>query len=452
MGGWKTGLTTMRIATAFAALSLTLSVRAQNAGNRGNPASWRDMYFVAARPAGLDALRSHPAALYKVGEGHALQTVRQFFNAGGHFSDFANDLHGTIYLAGQSGIYVVHAGDPKDARFVAVPQFDDSYCWGAVYGGNTQPGVQYCPGRQVDLVPAQPNARTPRNAPGSWTAFKDLQFRGENGGPYQAGPPTAEVDGTDLVMPYGGKPGVVLAKLPRQAQASPQLRRRVSILASTDRYLVIWIEPPALSAATASTGATATSSQATAAIALQHAAPVSVLVLDKRTHHWSTLQLPAAVSSKTHVPVRLFGNWMVTTVMDWSPPAGGTGTASLSTRNEQRSPMYSTATDIHAAYDRRFANLQIPGKLELWNLSDGRRLTLHTGQEDSEVLSIGKDGSMLYRVNDAIYSAKIAADKIEEKQLVVKAPAVVDIHWALRGQKRTGSKGESQNAQKKEQG
>lgn len=417
---------------AMLAAALAPAAGAQNHAGKAPTASWHNLYFVAARPVGLDTLRSFPASLYTVTDNHTLHRVRQFFGAGQHFSDYANDLHGTIYLAGQSGIYVIHAHDPQHAAFVPVTRFDDSYCWGAVAGGNTPAGVQYCPSGRVDLVPAYPDAKQPRNGPGSWAAFKFLQFRGENGGPYQAGPPNAEIDGANLEMPYGAAPKVVLAQLPARDHASLALRRRVSILASTNRYLIIWIKPPAMSGTAGAAGAAGLTLPAGAVGLLPHAAPVPVLILDKRTHRWQTLRLPTAVSTQTHVPVRLFGNWMVTTVMDWSPPVAGTGSAGLEIANQQKTPMYSSPFDIQAAYDRRFLNIQIPGKMAIWNLADGRRLMLNTGQEDSEVLAIAEHGEMLYRVNDAIYAAKIDGDKIGAPALVVRNPAVTDIHWTLR--------------------
>lgn len=400
---------------------------------RGNPigakgVNWSNEYFVAAKPVGVDALNSYPASLFMVTSDHKLHLVRQFFSAGQHFSDFANDLHGTVYLAGPGGIYVVHAGDPKQAVFVPVHQFDDTFCWGAVYGGGTQAGVQYCPSRKVNLIAARPNKNGAREEPGSWAAFKDLQFRGEQGGPFLKKPPTAEIDGTELVMPYGAKPKVVLAELPPADGASPNLRRRVSILASTPRYLVIWIQPATFSGSVGASGHRLTAGAVTFP---PHQAPVAVLVLDKRNHRWQTLELPTAVSTKTDLPVRVFGDWMVTTEMAWSPPTRGTGTAGLGIANEQKTPMYSAPSDVHAAYDRRFQNIQIPGKLAIWNLADGRKITLDTGQEDSEVLAIGKAGKMLYRVNDAIYSASIEGNKIAKTALVVKAPAVTNVHWAF---------------------
>jgi hypothetical protein len=432
MRPWKIRFATSTVVIAITAIAaLAWCSPGGKNGDRTSGVNWRNDYFVAARPTGLDSVNSYPASLFKVTGDHKLHLVRQFFKAGEHFSDFANDLHGTIYLAGRTGIYVIHASDPQSATLVRVTHFDDTYCWGAVYGGGTPEGVQYCPNRTVDLVRAEPDAAQPQNGPGSWKAFKHLQFRGENGGPYQAGPPHAEVDGANLVMPYGEKPAVVLAKLPQQADASPQLRRRVSILASTDRYLVIWIQPPALSAAAGPIGATGSRTGTPGLV--PHEAPVRVWVLDKGTQRWRSLQLPTAVSTHTHVPVRLFGNWLVTTEMGWSPPVAGTGSASLGIANQQKTPMYSAPSDVQAAYDRRFQNIQIPGKLAIWNLADGRRLTLNTGQEDSEVLAIASGGEMLYRVNDAIYAAKIEGDRIGAPAPVVKAPAVVDIHWTLSG-------------------
>jgi hypothetical protein len=62
----------------------------------------------------------------------------------------------------------------------------------------------------------------------------------------------------------------------------------------------------------------------------------------------------------------------------------------------------------------------IPGTLLLDNLEDGRRITLDTGQEDSEILTVRADGLVLYRVNDSIFAAQIAGDKLTKPSLVVK--------------------------------
>lgn len=425
---------------AIAALSGIMgstAVAQQQHGSTADRLDLRNIYLLAAAPAGLQTRQSYPAALYAMGEKHTLQPIVHFFTPGEHFSNVANDLHGTVYIAGKTGIYVLHLADAQKPVFVPVKNFDDAFCWGAVYGGGTA-GVQYCPGRVVDLVAATSNPGQARLSRGRWAAFKFLQFSGENGGPFQLRPPVAGIDGEKLVMPFGTPSApVVLAQLPPQARASLKLRRRVSILASTDQYLVIWIQPPAIGAASGTPGVRQLPGVQRPP---PHQAPVGVLVLDKRTGRWQPLQLPTTVSTQTNVPVRLFGDWLVTTVMAWSPPVSGAASPNTGGLTEQKSPMYSAGTDIAAAYNRRFLHIHIPGKLALWNLADGRKLTLKTGRQDSEVLLIEGD-EVLYRINNAIYSAKISGDHIGPPALVVKSPAVVNIHWAFKGHAAAGTGG-----------
>ncbi len=387
------------------------------------------IYFVAATPVGLQAIHSYPASLYTLGRNHTLRLVQQFFKTGEHFSDFADDLHGTIYLAGRKGVYVLHENHPASADFVPLTNFDGSFCWGAVFGRGVRPAVQYCPSERVTRVDANPSSVRPRVGTGSWAAFKDLQYGGENGGPFQLGPPVAQLRGVDLVMPHVSPPNAVLATLPAKDGSSPKLRRHVWILASTDRYLVLWIVPRSMGAY----GPTHTVGTAQQPF---HADPLHVLVLDKQTHHWRSLELPTTVSTLTYAPVRLFGNWLVTTVMDWSPPTGKISAASLKRANEQRPPMYTAGPSISVAYETHFLHIRIPGQLAIWNLADGRKLTLNTGQQDSEVLLIEKNGTMLYRVNDAIYSTKIEGDRIGKPTLLTKTPNATGIHWAFPGKDR----------------
>jgi hypothetical protein len=73
----------------------------------------------------------------------------------------------------------------------------------------------------------------------------------------------------------------------------------------------------------------------------------------------------------------------------------------------------------------------IPGTLLLDNLEDGRRITIDTGQEDSEILTVRADGLVLYRVNDSIFSAQIEGDKLSQPTLVVKDEDVPEVHWVF---------------------
>lgn len=153
----------------------------------------------------------------------------------------------------------------------------------------------------------------------------------------------------------------------------------------------------------------------------------------RSTNQWKTLELPTTVSGITHPPIRIFGDWLVTTVMQWRPGPPGRGSGSPGMENERVAELDSGVPDIRDEYYNQFQNFHIPGKLLIQNLADGRKLTLDTGQEDSEVLAIRADGQILYRVNDSIDSAWISDKQIEGSTLVVKDDNAPDVHWAFWG-------------------
>ena len=169
-----------------------------------------------------------------------------------------------------------------------------------------------------------------------------------------------------------------------------------------------------------------------------HTGPLQLLVLYRSTGRWQKLELPTAVTSLTSPPVRIFGDWLVTTVMEWrSEPRRG-----LPVLEHGRPDLSSDLPDPHSEFLNRFSHLNIPGKLILQNLADDRKLTLNIGQEDSEILAIRADGELLFRVNDSIYSAEIVPasiltgpsdDRLTEPALIVKDVHVPEIHWAFWG-------------------
>lgn len=73
----------------------------------------------------------------------------------------------------------------------------------------------------------------------------------------------------------------------------------------------------------------------------------------------------------------------------------------------------------------------IPGTLILDNLVDRRRITLHTNEEDSEILNVRNGGLVLYRVNDEIFSAQIEGHNLGPPTLVVKGDDVPEVHWVF---------------------
>lgn len=386
------------------------------------------VYFVAATPPQQGSWRYYGAALYSLGSNRTLALVRQLFTvnntpprpflsppASNPLTDFADDLHGHMYLAGDKGLFVIDESEPTHEDYVPLSNFEDPLCWGAVDGDSAPAAVQFCTPNKVVRVLARPADKTRVDA-GSWSAFAFLQYGGENGGPFPMDPPKAEIAGTDLVMPLSSRPEVVLAKLPSRFAVEPERRQLVWILASTDRYLVVWILPADMF------GGTLDSANP------NHAEPLHALALNRGSGQWNDVELETTVTGNTTAPVRIFGDWLVTTVMHWHPgPPGSPGI-----KNERGGYADQPLPDVRIEYQSQFLDLYMPGKIVLQDLSDGRKLDLDTGQQDSEIIAIRSDGEMLYRVNDSIYSAEIVGSQITARTLVVAdGDDVPEVHWAF---------------------
>lgn len=417
----RSWMSAQRVTTILCVLVLLTCLTAVGSARTHNRPASPSVYFIAATPAQADTPRWYPAALYALGEKQKLRLVRQVFTAQQYFSGLADDLHGRIYLAAGKAISVIHEDDPEREDLVSLGGFDNFPCWGTVQGEDLASRVQFCYGPEIREVLGDAVPGKPRVGPGSWAKFKWMQYGGENGGPFQMQPPLAEIAGANLVMPYSIRPEVVLAQLPPELAASPAKGRNARIIASTDRYLAIWLTPEYMLGHTISTANP------------DHDEPLHVPVLYRATNKWKTLELPTAVSSITNPAIRIFGDWLVTTRMEWRPGPPGSGSGSPGKENERLADLDSGVPDIRDEYYNRFLNLYIPGRLLIQNLVDGRKLTLETGQEDSEVLAIRADGQILYRVNDSIYSARISDKQIEVSTLVVKDDNAPDVHWAFWG-------------------
>ncbi len=375
------------------------------------------IYFVAATPPQNDSPLSYPASLYGIGVKKKLLLVRQFFTPEQYFRDLADDLDGKLYVAGQSGVFIVHQNDPTREDFVSYESFDDFPCWGVTRGAGIPSAMQYCFADQLIKVLGDAVQGKPRVSQGDWSAFQFLQFGGENGGPFQAQPPLAEMKGLDLVMPYSFRPNVVVTRLPGEFVPSPTKRRTVTIVAATDRYLALWIPPDSM----VNVGSIDANNP-------EHTEPTEILLLDRLVSRWGKFELPTTTTSVTHPAVRIFGDWTVTTAMEWRIKARSTPTTV-----EHGRATLSNLPDVHAEFLNRFSHVSIPGKLIFQNLVDGRKVMLDVGNEDSEVLAIRSNGQILYRVNDSIYSAEISGDHVIGSTLIVKDLDALQIHWAFWG-------------------
>jgi len=125
---------------------------------------------------------------------------------------------------------------------------------------------------------------------------------------------------------------------------------------------------------------------------------------------------------------RVSGSWLATTVEEPNP----SGKESPGVKNERTLPAYAYKTsDFPQVRGLYGTKSYMPGKLLLQNLADSRKLTIDTGQQDSEILDVRKDGLVLYRVNDEIFSSHIEGDKLSAPKLVVKGDDVPEVHWVF---------------------
>jgi hypothetical protein len=109
-----------------------------------------------------------------------------------------------------------------------------------------------------------------------------------------------------------------------------------------------------------------------------------VNVLDRASGKWRVLELPTIVASSVEPAVRLFGDWLVTTEMQWE--SGAHSSMQLTSRSDGERVLApgSHLPDIPYQYVVSFPDIAIKGDLRLQNLRDNRSLTIHTGMRCPE--------------------------------------------------------------------
>ena len=144
-------------------------------------------------------------------------------------------------------------------------------------------------------------------------------------------------------------------------------------------------------------------------------------VKDRILGRWKTVQIEGNASRS-----RLFGPWLATIIGIRNPDhKTSPGRENERSQETDRLPNVQIEYAIFAAKWTWF-----PGILTLQNLADGRKIRIETGQEDSEILKV-KDDLVLYRVNDAIYQARIDGSQLKDTTVIVKDEDVPEIHWAF---------------------
>jgi hypothetical protein len=361
---------------------------------------------------------TYPVSLYRIGEAKKLKLVREVV-AKNYGLQFVQAWDSTVFVAYPhilpKSVDVVHVEDPtRDDRI----DFNPS----GFFAADAQVGIaEQTPLSEELLLPLVTSISDPKNVRGTlatvaanpssaqerlgseeWGQYATLRLAGEVGGPMRFSAFLAASKTGKLVVSEFGHT-VAVDNLPPSfidTQAS------VAIVAASTDYLLFVVQRPVEHF---SSGDGANSMQ--------------LYCHDRRHNAWKVVQVEGGMSRS-----RLFGPWLATIIEIWNPdhrPGPG--------RDAERS----VATDRLPATRNEYAEFGgywawMPGILSLQNLEDGRKIRIETGQEDSEILWAGPD-IVLYRVNDAIFQAKIVGDKLQDTTLVVRDEDVPEVHWVFWG-------------------
>jgi hypothetical protein len=238
----------------------------------------------------------------------------------------------------------------------------------------------------------------------TWNDYAALRLDGNPGGPaFNAFCCFGQVVRGAVVMSVLGHAIPVEVAPPLPPGYDPH--SLVWLMVVSKEYSVVAIAPPAASAASAKVETSR-----------------EMMVRDRIRDSWKKIRVEGALSR-----LRLFGPWLATIVgMENVDHKIGPG------RENQRNTATALLPGTRDMYTW-FANdnkVWMPGTLVLQNLEDDRELKIETAQEDSEILWAGNE-RVLYRVNDTIYQAGIAGNKIQDPVVIAKDEDVPEVHWAF---------------------
>ena len=245
------------------------------------------------------------------------------------------------------------------------------------------------------------NKRTNFN---KWVDYAYLRLQGEPGGPSPPEGQQAVAQGGSLTLRHFDHV-VAVDALPPVLKNLPN-GTPLFIFAATDQYLLFCTVRTASDMRSGNLGSS-----------------MKVYVHDRTSNQWSTIQ--TAGNSPT---LRLFSKWLAEIVQNWSPSHGPNPGRENERTWEEKTDRLPPVQRLYEQFGRQ--EYARPGILVLQNLADGRKIQIETGQEDSEILWVDDD-SVLYRVNDAIYQAKIVGDKLQGAALIVKDEDVPEVHWVF---------------------
>jgi hypothetical protein len=387
------------------------------------------LYLLAGTPADD---YSYPVTLYRAQEGR-LQVVRELLpqTEGARFIQaWGNVVFLTHPAQNPKAVTVLHADEPlrvddldivpDDPKFsfvaneaIAEPRasvFDELML--ASTGELSTSSIQWL------SVSSDLSAPGPRVKKESWNEYAALRLEGEPGGPGDYAALFAWLSDTNLIFRAWDHLVMLDSLSPSVREAISQTAmQRVQIVAASRQYLLLSL---------------LYSQEDLFSRKFLNAVEMDLFVHDRLGDNWKTIRVEGNRSQS-----RLFGPWLATIVRMFSPdgkPSPG--------RNNERGPEafgdYEIAGSKGNDGNARFPLIRgqysssffLPGVLVLQNLEDGRKIRIATNQEDSEIVNVSGD-TVIYRVNDAVYQAKIAGDKLQGVMLLARGEDVPEIHWAF---------------------
>ena len=415
-----------------------------------------NLYLLAGTPMGEGVAPGlkYPVTLYTAGPKRELETVRQVFSKSQALADVRDDLAGRLYVVSEfDGMSIIHERDPKRDDTVGRGYFDVGMTpssWGIVAppgegssaiiletATKEQDGKIHFVGYKIHLIAGSPTV-APRISEGQWSLYRWFRYSGQPVAPPFGGSallPGGNVVNGQIVVPVSGAPPPGEQLVHGELVPAPITRIATGTLGPI---------PPNLPAAVGTRIETVSDAWGTVSYPVRtltlvadtprffafsahssdsKAWPVPVYVLDRTAGSWQVVDCRFV-----RLWPRVFASWIATTDEEPNP----TGRESPGLENERslsaRAYVTSDLPQVRGMYG---TETFMPGKLLLQNLADNRKITIDTAQQDSEVLDVRNDGLVLYRVNDEVFAAQIAGDKLSASTLVVKGDDVPEIHWVF---------------------
>ena len=389
--------------------------------------SW---YFLAATKTN-QALEVYPSSLYTLGANKLLRVIRVVSPSSYYVQECEGELISITYpnLTPLRSA-VVHMSDPArtddivinpDSHIVfdglnalSLGQNDSiEQLLGLSMGPPVGPDVVIA----IEKVDLKQTSELSRVSQGRPQDYIHMYTMGMAGGPTNDFMLFGYREGKNLFYrtgPFGTK-GVALDELP-ETFPIPEHKEDIGILAATPSYLVLG----------------------------NYYIPTSkpkddlthLFIHDRTKGSWKELQIPGASSR-----IRLFGSWLAVIRQSLRSATGMPGPPwdplhlyVNPGRENERAAGSKDFPNVQAEYSFGVARDSIiPGILELDNLQDGRRITIKTNEEDSEILSVTAAGVVLYRVNDTIFQANVEGGALVNTTAVAKDKDVPEIHWGFLG-------------------